>query len=551
MNETENNSNIAASLIRMARQQPEAAAVIMDRPGGRGRKVTYRELDEDSDQLARGLKAIGIGKGTRTALMLPPSPDFFALVFAIFKLGAILVAVDPGLGVRGLKQCLKNAEPAAFIGIAKAHLARILLRWDAEGLRHRIVTGAIGLPGLVSLNEIRRLGAGSSAPILEPAVADTHAAILFTSGSTGAPKGVLYTHGNFSAQIEALRREFGICPGEVDLATFPLFALFAPALGMTAVIPVMDFTRPGGVNPESILKPIERYGITNMFGSPALLDRVSRWADPRGIKFSGVRRVLSAGAPVHARIMERFRSLLAPGVQVYSAYGATESLPVSIIGSDAVQGETGNLTAEGKGVCVGRPVAGIEVRIIALTDVAIPVWRDDLALAPNIIGEIVVRGPQVTQGYYNNAAATALSKIYTAAGDWYHRMGDVGYLDEQGRLWFCGRKGQRVETGEQTLFTIPCEGVFNTHPEVKRTALVGVPAGAPIRRPALCVELEASARGRDLSAIRNELLTLGAKYSHTRSIREILFHDRFPVDIRHNAKIDRDRLSRWAERKLR
>ena len=295
----------------------------------------------------------------------------------------------------------------------------------------------------------------------------------------------------------------------------------------------------------------EQYGISNMFGSPALLDRVGRWAGSSGGKLAGVRRVLSAGAPVHARIMERFRALLAPGVQVYSAYGATEALPVSIIGSDAVLGETGKFTGEGKGVCVGRPVTGIEVRIIAITDAAIPVWGDDLALAPSMIGEITVRGPQVTQGYYNQPAATARSKIYTAAGDWYHRMGDAGYLDDQGRLWFCGRKGQRVETGEQTLFTIPCEGVFNTHPQVRRTALVGVPAGAAFRRPALCVELEPGARGKDRSAIRDELLTLGAKYSHTRAIREVLFHDRFPVDIRHNAKIDRDRLSRWAEGKLR
>lgn len=546
----ENSANIAASLMRMARLQPEAAAVIMDQSGGRGRKITYRELDEDSDRVARGLKAIGLGRGTRTVLMLPPSPDFFALVFALFKLGAILVAVDPGLGVRSLKQCLKDAAPAAFIGIARAHLARILLGWNTEGLRHRIITGAVGLPGLLNLNRIRTLGACSGTPILEPAGPGTHAAILFTSGSTGAPKGVLYTHGNFSAQIETLRREFGLRPGEVDLATFPLFALFAPALGMTSVIPDMDFTRPGGVNPERIRAPIEHYGISNMFGSPALLDRVGRWAGPSGVKLASVRRVLSAGAPVHARIMERFRALLAPGVQVYSAYGATEALPVSIIGSDAVLGETGKLTGEGKGVCVGRPVPCIEVRIIALTDAAIPLWRDDLALAPNIIGEIAVRGPQVTQGYYNQPAATALSKIYTT-GDWYHRMGDVGYLDDQGRLWFCGRKGQRVETGEQTLFTIPCEGVFNAHPEVKRTALVGVPAGAAIRRPALCVELDPTARGKDRSAIRDELLTLGAKYSHTRTIREVLFHDCFPVDIRHNAKIDRDRLSRWAERKLR
>ena len=319
---------------------------------------------------------------------------------------------------------------------------------------------------------------------------------------------------------------------------------------MTSVIPAMDFTRPGRVDPRHILDPVRRYGVTNLFGSPALLDRVGGWAKPRGIKLTGLRRVLSAGAPVHARIMELFCSLLDPGAQVFSVYGATESLPLSSIGSDEVLSSTSQLTGQGKGVCVGRPVNGLQVGIIAITDKSIPVWRDALSLPVNDIGEFIVRGPQVTQAYYNDQSATALSKIYLDDGSWYHRMGDLGYLDEQGRLWFCGRKSQRVETGDQTLYSIPCEGVFNTHPDVYRSALVGVPACGPLRRPVICVELERTARRKDRSRIRDELLSLGAGVSHTRQIRDVLFNDHFPVDIRHNAKIDRDRLSRWAEVRL-
>ncbi|MBI5200305.1 MAG: AMP-binding protein, partial [Elusimicrobia bacterium] len=372
-------------------------------------------------------------------------------------------------------------------------------------------------------------------------------AILFTSGSTGAPKGAAYTHGNFSAQVEALRRHFSIEPGEVDLPTFPLFALFDPALGMTAVIPEMDFTRPGSVEPANILGPVDRYGVTHLFGSPALLDRVGRFASGRGIRLRSLKRVVSAGAPVPAKVLERVQELLPPGVEVHTPYGATEALPVSSISSSEVLGETRRLTAQGRGVCVGRPMPGTEVRVIRISDEPIPAWSDALLAPHGETGEIVVRGAQVTEAYHGRAEATALAKIRLSDGGVFHRMGDLGYFDDEGRLWFCGRKTQRVVTARGPLFTIPCEAVFNQHPSVRRSALVGVgEKGA--QRPVLVVELEPGVRPGNL--LRAELFELGSRHEHTKCVNDILFHPGLPVDIRHNAKIGRERLAVWAAGEL-
>ncbi len=383
--------------------------------------------------------------------------------------------------------------------------------------------------------------------------AEQTAAILFTSGSTGIPKGAVYTHAIFAAQVEILRQTYEIEPGEIDLPTFPLFALFAPALGMTAVIPDMDFTRPAKVDPRKIIEAIYQFGVTNMFGSPALIDRVGRYGVEHSVRLPSLRRVISAGAPVRAEVVERFTRLLAPGVQVFTPYGATEALPVSSIGSDEILKETRFKTETGAGVCVGRPVHEVKVRITRISDSPVPIWSDDVTVPVGEIGEIVVQGSVVTKEYFNRPDATALAKIAVPGAEraqsFYHRMGDLGYLDDTGRLWFCGRKSQRVVTPNASLFTLPCEAVFNTHPHVRRTALVGVERkGSTL--PVLCVEVEKNSRPFDLEKLKRELLALGASQPHTRGIHDILFHSAFPVDVRHNAKIFREKLAIWAARKL-
>lgn len=543
--------NVASLVLERARQDP--AAVAIHYPAGvRGQNVSYagatnRELDRESDAIARGLAKAGVTRGMRTAVMVPPDRSFFSLMLGLLKMGAVPVVVDPGIGLRRLSRCLSEAEPEAFVGIPRARLACRLFGWGRRTIRIRVTVGRLGLPGETTLSSLCRDGLSEEAYPVADTRADDLAAILFTSGSTGAPKGVLYSHQNFAAQIEAIRELAGDPQGEVDLPTFPPFALFDPALGMTAVVPDMDPTRPGSVDPRRIFSAAEQFSATNLFGSPALLDTVGRYGIAHGMRFSTLRRVVSAGAPVSAAIMERFLQVLPDGARVLTPYGATECLPVSCIGSEEVLGETAALTDQGGGVCVGRPVPSVEVRILEISEQAFAVHEPKRELPRGEIGEIIVTGPQVTRGYYNRDEETRAAKMKDSSGRLWHRMGDVGYLDTTGRLWYCGRKADRVEANNGTMFSIPCEAIFDRHPQVRRTALVGVTDGS-VQHPVLCVELEPGVGRRERFRIIEELLVLGAGYSSTRDVRDILFHRKFPVDIRHNAKIGRPELQRWATR---
>ncbi len=556
--------NIAANLKRQADERPFVTAVFeptrfRGRNGQLYERETFASLWDQVSLHARVLESAGITPGMRVALMVPPSIDFVVFTFALMAMGAVPVFVDPGIGIRHLGKCLDEAAPEAFIGISKAQWARRLLGWARRTLRIHITAHA----GWAKQTLWKQ---GLRPPIrsLLQTTSDDSAAILFTSGSTGVPKGAVYTHGMFQSQLEMLQQTFHIEPGEVDLCTFPLFALFGPALGMTSVIPEMDARRPALVNPLAVIEPIRHFGATNLFGSPALLNRVRSIDEVFGEvagglsedevdltpwKCSTLKRVLSAGAPVAPAFLERFQQLLAPGTQIYTPYGATEALPVAVIGSDEILQDTRHQTARGAGTCVGRPVAGLDVRIIRISDEPIAAWSEDLVLPPGEIGEIAVYGPQVTQEYFRRPDLTALAKIPNATrGRKWHRMGDVGYFDEQGRLWFCGRKSQRVITSERTYFTEPAEGIFNTVPGVFRTALVGVKREGAMR-PVLCVELER--RAKPPAVMRDELLARGAEFELTRDIHTILFHPRFPVDIRHNSKIFREKLAVWATRQRR
>jgi acyl-CoA synthetase (AMP-forming)/AMP-acid ligase II len=544
-------ANIASGLTSMARDRPEALAVLAPAgrdPAGRSKHVhwTFRQLDRESDLVAAGLVEQGIGRGVRAVLMVKPGLSFFSLVFGLFKAGAVPVLADPGLGIKNLGPCLAEAQPEAFIGIPRAQLARRVLGWGRATIRKSIAILPRWPVGWLDASDWD--GLASREPFTPARVApDETAAILFTSGSTGVPKGVVYTHGIFEAQVELLRRTYDIRPGEVDLCTFPLFALFGPILGMTCVVPEMDATRPGKVNPARIIEAVEDFGVTNLFGSPALIRRVGEYGAANGIKLPTLRRVISAGAPVPASVLKTFSQLLEPGVQIFTPYGATESLPVCSIGSDEILGETRRETDRGAGVCVGKAIEGMRVELIVIRDEAIATWSDDLRVPDGEVGEIVVRGPVVTRSYFGRPESTALAKIDDpAGGGFWHRMGDLGRRDEHGRIWFQGRKSHRVQTQSGTLFTIPCEGVFNAHTDVFRTALVGV--GEPGEtKPILCVETKPTVGRGDWPRLRGELLALGKTNPITSEITTILRHPSFPVDIRHNAKIFRERLATWAE----
>jgi olefin beta-lactone synthetase len=293
---------------------------------------------------------------------------------------------------------------------------------------------------------------------------------------------------------------------------------------------------------------VVNHGVTNMFASPALLNRVGRYGKAKGIKLPPLKRIISAGAPASPANIEQFSAMLEPDAEIHTGYGATEAMPVSSFGSKEILSETGKLTEQGYGICVGRPIQGIDVRIIRISDTPIEHWSDDLVRDEGEIGEIAVNGDIVTSGYFERSDQDAHSKISDGDRFW-HRMGDLGWQDNKGRIWFCGRKSHRVVTNDKTLFTIPCEAVFNNHPAVFRSALVGVGL-PPHQLPVICIELEPEHKGVDQGILTEELIQLAQGNVLTETLDTFLYHPGFPVDIRHNSKIFREKLSAWAQRRL-
>jgi len=521
---------VAETFLRVSSRLAAKPAVVRG-----GRAARFGDIAEAAQRFSEGIRAAGLQPGERVALLVPPSEDLYALTFGLYLAGLVPVFIDPGIGFLNMGRCLCETEPAAFVGSPKAHLARLWGRWAPTA---RLFLSADGkFPGAPHWRSLR------GKVRIEPVDCESSAAVLFTSGSTGAPKGAVYTHAMFASQLESLRGLFDIQEGEVSVPTFPLFGLFDAALGQTCIIPEMDFTRPGSADPARLVALLQGRGAHQLFGSPALLDGLGRFGRRHGIALPGLRRVLSAGAPVSAKILESVQAMLAPGVQVHTPYGATEALPAAVMGSLEILAETAGLSAQGRGVCVGRPVDGTEVALIAITDGPVASWNESLKVRGGEVGEIAVKGPMVSREYFHRPQETALAKIPDGTGFW-HRMGDLGRIDEKGRLWFLGRKSHRVRTKDGELYTTQVEGVFNAHPDIKRTALVSVG-----RRAVLCVEKERSC-GKTDEDLTRELLGLGEKYPHTRPIATILFHPNFPVDIRHNAKIFREKLSVWAAGRL-
>ncbi len=403
---------------------------------------------------------------------------------------------------------------------------------------------------MITLDELAERGDPNSSPLVV-AAADP-AAIIFTTGSTGPPKGVLYRHGNFFEQVSQLQEFYGIEPGEIDLPGFPLFGLFNCAMGVTTVIPDMDPTRPARVDPRNIIEAVNDWQVTQAFGSPAIWNRVGRHCEALGgVRLPTLKRVLSAGAPVPAHVLLRMVACMASDGDVHTPYGATEALPVASIAASEVLNETSERTRHGAGVCVGRRFSGIQWKVIQIVDGPIAKLSDTVELPPGEIGELIVRGAVVTTEYATRREANRLGKILDGERVW-HRMGDVGYLDDRERFWFCGRLAHRVLTAAGPMYTERCEAIFNNHAAIYRSALVGVgPAGT--QRPVIICEpwpgrMPKNRRGRQ--RLLSELAEVGRSSPLTESIRDFFLHPSLPVDIRHNAKIFREKLAPWAARRL-
>jgi len=545
--------NIAQSLEEMAQRAPYRRAIVF--PAGRddhGRakfvQFSFQQLNQLCDRYAHGLADYGIQRGDHTLLMVRQGVELIAITFALLKIGAVPVLIDPGMGRKSFLQCVGETEPTAFIGIPLAHALRTLFPKTFSSIKHKVTVGKRWFWGGATLDELE-----SDKPDLfplAPTSTEDEAAIVFTSGSTGIPKGVVYLHGVFQAQVEMLRHDVGLSEGEIDLPGLPVFALFNPALGVTTIVPDMDPRKPAKVNPAYLVEAIQTHGVTVSFASPTIWKRVAQYCLENEIKLPSLKHIFMTGAPVSPSVIEDFTHILVEG-EVYTPFGATETLSISNISGSEILAETAPLTARGWGVCVGYPLENLEIRVISLTDEPIVEWDESLVLPSGELGEIVVKGPMVTRKYLNRPNETALAKIQDKDGIW-HRMGDLGYFDSNGRLWMCGRKAHRVETEDDLLLPVPCEAIFNAHPEVVRTALVGVGEYGQ-QRPVLVVELKSGEipSNKEEQRLIEELLALGKEYEHTQVIQDILFYKSFPVDVRHNVKIQREKLAEWAAKQLR
>lgn len=537
---TDANANIARHLTAMAASRPDGAALLVPRgrrPAGEidYLSLTFAELAAEVTAWRRQLHGHGVRRGDRVLVMVKPGLPLIAVAFALFQLGAVPVIIDPGMGLKNFLGCVASSRPRALAGIPLARLLSRIFRSAFSSVEIRIP---------VSASPLARMDAsGSAASGIEPvaSAAGDLAAVLFTSGSTGAPKGVCYEHGMFDAQVRLIRETYDIVPGEIDLPMLPIFALFNPALGMTTVVPEIDPSRPATVDPAKIVQAIRQLKVTNSFGSPTLWRKIMDHCLAQNIPLPSLRRVLCAGAPVPLSLYADSQKILTGGA-IYSPYGATEALPVSSTQTFEVLRSEVLRENVHFGTCVGRPVAGMEVRIIEITDAPIATLAEARELPPGAIGEVIVRGPVVTRRYDARDDATAAAKIRDGETFW-HRMGDCGRFDEAGRLWFCGRKAERVITAAGTLFTDPCEQVFRMTFAGIRVALIGL--GQPgAMEPALVVEDSPISRDRALFA--GILRQTAQSQPHTAGIRKFFLHPRFPVDRRHNAKIHRLTLAKWA-----
>ena len=535
-------SNVARHLRIAATDRPDGLATKSPtsvKPTGEVQHEvrTFRQLDQESDSAAGYFAQAGISEGARVLLAVRPGHDLIVGMFALLKLGAIPVAIDPGMGWSAFLDCVHRSRPSALVGIRTASLLSRLPFAAFRTLSHRVTVGNSAWRQALATT-------GQPARPIAHAQSDTLAAILFTSGSTGAPKGVCYTHGMFDAQIELVRSTYGIRPGETDMAMLPLFALFNPALGTTTVTPLLDPSKPLAADPAPLVAALIAEKVTSSFGSPAIWSKVADHCEVHGLKLPDLRRLLIAGAPVSGELLAKLR-VIAPNCVTHTPYGATECLPVTTITADELLGEVRQNALRGQGTCVGRPVSGVEIRVIRESDGPILTLAEAQPCAPGEIGEIIATGPSVTREYDGLPEATRLAKIADGGRVW-HRMGDLGSLDASGRLFFFGRRVEKVRAAEGELPTESLEPAFRQHPQVFRCALIGLGA-APHQTPALVVEprvgsfpADEAARARFVAELRD----LARINPQADRVQHIVFQRALPVDVRHNAKIHRLQLAK-------
>jgi len=499
--------------------------------------LDFGSLAARIDAYEHGLMEAGLRAAERVIMLVTPGADFLALSYAVMGRGAVPVFIDPGMGVDAVVACMREAEPSGFIGVPRAHLLRLKAGELFRSLRFSVVAGRFPPCGAMRLCDLRRPSAAPPTPV--PRGDTDPALVAFTSGATGRPKGVVFTNRMLSEQLAVFRGQFGFRGGDQDLPLLPVFSLFTAALGVGSIFPPLDPSRPLSLVPAQIIRVMRDLGNQTSFGSPALWSKIGEYCRQTGATLPQLRRVFMAGAPVSQTTIDLVKAAC-PQAESFTPYGATEALPVTIASADDLWQDRPVLAVTGEqGTPVGRAIDGVALRVVQPLTVQPVVPLIDCP--ERVIGEIVVSGDTVSREYLRRPEATATSKIHDGDRVW-HRMGDMGYLDAGGQLYFCGRKAHVVSTPDRTFHSVPVENVFNRHPQVRRSALIEVAGG-----PALAIEpaswpLTPQAR----QTLAAELRAVGVGDPVTAAIQRFYFHQSFPVDARHNAKIFRDRLGAWA-----
>jgi len=527
-----------SDLIRIqAKKNPSKAAIKLSKKNIFGKYVypsySFDFLNNRINKLCNKLIELGVKPGHRVLFFVKPNLDFCAITFALFRLGAIPVFIDPGMKRKYFVKCIVEVKPDVLIGIPKVHYMRHFYKENFNNIKIFITTGK--LSNIYSKSIYMRLGKYSDMFKTYQPGKDDLAAILYTSGGTGAPKGVEYSHNIFSAQTDMLQKEFNLTKDDLDIPGFPLFSFFTLGMGMTSCIPDMDPSKPSECDPAKLYKNITDTKATYIAGSPAIWERLVDYCMKENLKLNSVKYVVMFGAPVSVSIHQKFSTIL-PNGSTYTPYGATECLPIANISGKAILSGLHESILAGHGTCVGKILTDVKIKIIKQEPNQIDNIQQTTELAIGQIGEIIVHSKNMTRAYFENPQDTSLSKIKDGNILW-HRMGDVGFIDEVGMLWFCGRAKHVVDLNGKKYYPSQVESIYNQHPKIKRSALIeGVD-----KKPAIVIE-----RFDQKDVIEPmflmDLKNLSQTNIHTKDIHEFHAMAIFPVDTRHNIKIDRTSL---------
>ncbi len=512
------------------------------------RSITFAELTTRIEHLAAGMQASGIHPGDRVAVMVTPGIDLCLAVYACWRLGATLVLVDSGLGRTGMQRALRSANPAWLIGIDKALLAAKLLRWPgkriAVGKRSSFMSRTLSI--VTDMETLSIQGRTATAPSLPSP--ETLAAVVFTSGSTGPSKGVIYRHHQIQAQRDALMSLYRITPDDRLVAAFAPFALYGPTMGITSIVPDMDVTAPGTLTAQSLADAVKLVNATLVFASPAALVNVvaskSTLTDAQQAACSAVRLLLSAGAPVRASLLAQANSIFT-AADVHTPYGMTEALPiadVSLTELQQIDQETSSGDPRSRGVCVGHPLPEVVVRIDPLGPLGEPVG--DVSSEPGVLGEILLQAAHARDSY--DRLWLTEHRASQPAG--WHRTGDIGQLDDAGRLWIGGRLGHVITTPKGVLAPVASEQRIESLHDVTLAAVVGVgPVGTQIIVAVVQLLVSLTPTGEASMELTDKIRQV---VGDDVDIAAVLVVKKLPVDRRHNSKIDRTAVAVWAGRTL-